>query len=248
MITSRILLALTIVAAVSISASAATMSDISFTITAESELGTGTWEVDSRQDLWSDDVYNWGLREDVEIKSEAGAVIATLRRNKTSLRLVADPVVSLNFVVSAGPAPTAITVTSALLGFPPVNGAMASASAGITVTDNNGDGASITGNYNGGTDAYLAHYNGAIPGGVAFATLVDNQSAGAFGTSTTNEAVGSTAIGVPVTSMQTQFGFTLSPFDSAAGTSVFVVIPEPATVIQLFAIVAMISVYRRSRA
>ncbi len=247
--TSRISLGLAILAATSFSAQAATMSDVSFTIEATSDLGTASWTVDSREDLWSADIYNWKLAEDVELKSNSGDVIATIRKNNTSLRLIADPVVSLNFVVATN-ATTMFTVTSALLGFDPIPAAIASASAGITLTDNDGDGATLTGGYVGNTKSYLAQYNGAIPGGTTFTNLVDNISVGAFGTSTMNEAVGFTSIGGPVSSMQTQFSFTLGGGGSVAGTSVFVVnpIPEPTTIIQVFAVVGMIAISRRRNA
>ncbi|MCA9310179.1 MAG: hypothetical protein KDA21_03180, partial [Phycisphaerales bacterium] len=145
------------------------------------------------------------------------------------------PVVALNFLVSVGAVATDFTVTSASLGFPVYDPAFATASASTTVTDNNGDGASLTGNFPGG-GAYRAFYNdpGSVPGtGTVFGTLVGDTSAGAWGSASTSDTTGPfSLVGVPVTSMSAQWKFGVDAFSSASGTSVFT-IPAPGTAFAL---------------
>jgi MYXO-CTERM domain-containing protein len=168
------------------------------------------------------------MHGDVDITSDDGRVLATLSR--ASVNIFADPVINMNFNVQAANQNTIFTVTSGLLSFPTINGAIGAASAGVTVTDVNGDGGTLAPD---GADMYRAHYNGQIPGGTLFTTLLGGPvSAGAFQSgSATDEFPGGgnfVGIGDPVTSMSAQWSFTVSAFDLASGSSTFIVVPTPA--------------------
>jgi len=193
----------------------------------------GTYSVAYDANLYNAEtgVYNWNQNQQVDIMDQNGQMIACI--NQMWAYYVVDPVVSLGFLVTAGAADTQFTITSALLSFDPLNPAQATASAQVGATDNDGNGVRVVGAYEGNTKSYIANYNGFVPGGTNYASLVDNQSGGAFASITQNEGRppggGFTPIGGPVSSMSSSFKFTLSANDSAGGTSVFVVTPEPSS-------------------
>ncbi len=173
--------------------------------------------------------YDWALEEPTAIVStQSGATLANLQT--LGLTFNADPAVSLDFSVRAGPFGTNFTITSAVITFAPIASPQAYASAALTVTDRNTDTATLTGTYPDGK-AYRAFYNA----GSVFASLIATPLTTAIGSSTNADdwrpAAGWEAIGVPVDTIWSQFKFHLSPLDSASGTSIFEVIPEPATLV-----------------
>ena len=202
------------------------------TVTASSSAGTASWTSHATPtfDENGNATWNWtpagGASMTDPTNSNQIGVIRWL-----STEYVADPIVNLNFAVTAGGLPTLFTITSGLLGFAPIVGE-ARATAAMTLTESDEVGvASTTGAYLGGTASYQANLNGAIPAGFPFAFLVRNLASTPTTSDSTSEAfplVGFTPVGV-VFSMQSQFSFTLSPFDQASGTSSFVVreIPAP---------------------
>ena len=154
--------------------------------------------------------------------------------------------VTLNFVVSSGAA-TAYTVTSANLAFPVCDPATARASGATTVTDFNGDGASLTGSFPGNA-SYRTFYNdaGNTPAtGTPFASLLGNLNAGPHQSDSNNQSTGPSLIGVPVSSMSAQFRFATSAGDSASGTSVFVIAPTPGSAVLGIAAFGLASVRHR---
>lgn len=177
------------------------------------------------------ETYRWTLGGPVDILSGSGRTLATLTQAESFLDL--DPQVGLNFTLVAGSSGVDVTITSAQISFSPISPAEGRASAGMTATDLNGDGVTIMARLAGGTKSYQAQYNGAIPGGQTFATLVNSIAAGPFGIGVSIEEFplggGFAPIGQAVADMQTQFSFNLSGHDASSGTSVFVVVPEPAT-------------------
>jgi hypothetical protein len=200
-------------------------------VQATNELGSGQFTVDVGQAEQNNDVWSWFLDAPVELFNSNNEVIATL--DSAAVTYVADPQIALNFVVSAGAANTHFTITSATLGFPALNPAEGRASAGITVTDNTGDGTSLTGNIDGGK-SYRAMYDG----GTVFADLVNDDSTSVgFGTITSSEAnpaSGFAPIAGGLDSMASEFGFTIPAGDSASGTSIFVTqIPEPSSLVMI---------------
>ena len=139
-----------------------------------------------------------------------------------------DPAVSLGFFVTAGASTTTFTISSPVVSFAPLTSQQGVASAGVTLTDNDGDGASSTGLFGVG-DAYEARFNTSS----VFADLVSPVSAAPDGTMTTSNHFplsGTAPVPGTVTNILSEFNFTLSPNDSASGTSIFRVVPEPSSI------------------
>jgi hypothetical protein len=157
-----------------------------------------------------------------EVATFDGGAIESLK-----LSMNADPEVGIEFGVRAGGLATTFSILSDVAVFDELVNPMAFASAGITLTDRGGStaGATVTGSFGGKT--YQARYNGSS----VFATLVNNFAIPS-GTQTNSEAMppsGSQIITGALTSIDSEFRFTLSARDSASGTSTFEVVPEPAT-------------------
>lgn len=146
-----------------------------------------------------------------------------------------DPLVNASFNVSSGPLNTTFTINSTFISFGAITPALGYATAFIGLTDSLtfGDVGSVT--FTGlqaGGNAYQAHFNNSVANtydGAAFANLI---TGGTYSGSTA--LVGQSPsyplldpLGFPVASMQSQFKFSLSRFDRAAGTSTFFVIPAP---------------------
>lgn len=204
------------------------------TVTASSSAGTASWTSHATPvfDADGNATWNWtpasGASMTDPTTSNQVGVIRWL-----STQYVADPVVNLNFAVTAGGVDTLFTITSGLLGFAVIPAAEGRATAAMTLTesDENGSGYTI-GSYGPGINSYVAAYNGIIPAATPFAFLVRNLTVAGSTTSDSDNAsfplVGYTPMGA-VSSMQTQFSFLLSANDQASGTSSFVVraIPTP---------------------
>lgn len=147
-----------------------------------------------------------------------------------TLTLRSDPEVGVEFGVRAGPVDTPFTISSGLETFAALTNPDAYASAGVTLTDKLPiGGATITGLYSGGK-TNRARYNGSTD----FANLVSGFALSpGIGTETHEEAKGNEfsmiTINDTLTSIESDFYFTLTAKDSASGTSTFVVVPEPAT-------------------
>ena len=160
--------------------------------------------------------------------SGANGLIATI--DSLGLGIDGDPGVSNSFNITPGGITTNFTITSATVNFTPINNPAAYASAGITLTDTDGNGATLVGLQAGGK-AYEAVYNGSTP----WADLVDGIVAPAEWTVVTMErrpGAGREIIPVLVSSIHSQFKFSVTANDQASGTSRFDVIepiPEPAT-------------------
>ena len=140
----------------------------------------------------------------------------------------ADPEIGAEFGVRAGNSLTTFSIASGLETFAAMTNPTAYASAGVTLTDRDPAGATITGLYAGGK-INQAMYNGTT----AWANLVNPFSV--TGNTLTNEETQGTpgspiVINDTLTSIESNFHFTLTAKDSASGTSDFTVIPEPATI------------------
>jgi hypothetical protein len=174
----------------------------------------------------SNTVYNWYLLAPVTVMRTDGEVLATI--SSLTLAFHNDPQVNLDFAVQAGTATTSFTMSSALLSFPTIAPAEGVASAAFSLTDTNGNGATLTGLEPSG-GSYLAQYNGWVPGGTTFAEVIPLMAAGAFATSNASADVppaGTTTI-PSVSDMSSQVSFSLTRRDQASGTSTWVVTPEP---------------------
>ena len=201
------------------------ISAISFEVTASSSLGSGTYQIEmglTNHDLVTD-TWWWTLASPLSIMDGLNT-IATI--DAASFVYIGDPQVNFDFTVTAGAAVVEITVSSALLSFTTINSASGSASASLELVDAGGGGASLFGLGPGGA-AYLAQYNGFVPGGTAFANLLTTPLSGPSSATESFPVSGFAAIGVPVFDMSAQFHFSLSANDQAIGSSSFEIIPAP---------------------
>lgn len=221
------ILALAAAAGCCASAQAGLMGD-PLTIHAVSADGkTADWSLTSAAGTWQAENWNWKLGTTIDLRSSDGQLLAQV--SKLEVGYIADPVISLGFLVTAGATDTTFTITSAQMTFSTINGAIARASGAITSTDLDGNGGFQTGLY-AGVKSYTAHLNGPVGGaGTDFGVLVNATKMGSYESTTTSEAkpaVGYLAAG-NVSSMQSAFSFKVSANDEASGTSVFVVVPTP---------------------
>src|SRR5262245_3426116 len=119
----------------------ADISDIVLRIEATNEMGTAVYEGHLSDGNWYEGgEYIWESRTPILMLNQSGQTIATF--NNARVRCVEDPVVQLNFSVISGSIDTTFTISSPLLSFAAINPASARASAGVTVTDTDGTGAS----------------------------------------------------------------------------------------------------------
>ena len=199
-----------------------------FTLVATVGGESGAFVATSDMGSWDDKGnFHWTLDAPIDIRTQSGEVLATL--GTASVTFIADPVIHLNFNVQANNQNTMFSVGSGLLSFPTISGAQGAASAAVSITDVNGNGVTFTPDAAGG---YLSHYNGEVPNGTQFASLLNQGfSAGAFGSNAVSDEFpggGQYAlIGGNVADMSARWSFTLTAFDLASGTSVDTIIPAP---------------------
>lgn len=207
----------------------AEITDVVIRIEATNALGTAVFEGYLSEGSWAEGgVFMWNRSAPMNFVNEAGVTIASF--NGGSVRIVNDPVIQLNFSVSAGTLDTNFVISSPLLSFPTIDLAEGRATAGVSVTDTDGNGATIS--PNGQPGLYMSHYNGLLPGGTLFTDLLNGPvTAGAFDSATDSEsfpgAGAFTDIAGPVSDMSSRFAFTLSANDEASGTSSYEIVPIP---------------------
>ena len=206
-------------------------------IDANSSLGSGYFEVTLDDGVTlPDGSFFWSLGAPVTITdTNSGMSIATLSFG--SIMLGASGVVSHSFVVQAGNAATNFALGSGLVNLGPIANPYGRASSGITLTDTNGDGANLTGNFAGGTMFEAFYDAGAVfanllTGPFGFATPFDSK---AMSDEYPAGAGNFAAFTGPASQIGIHWDFLLSANDSAGGTSVFVVIPTPAAATMLLA-------------
>lgn len=206
--------------------------------------GAGTPLIVTEEDgYWDGDTFYWELGAQHDFGN--GAYLNMSDPNgdvHTNFTLVQDPQVTLDFAMQAGSAgTTTFTAKSALLSFDPITNPQSIASVGMQVSDFDGGGAVLEAV---GDGAFLAQYNGFVPGGSTFAELIDRIEAGWFDTEHANASLGWEAIPAQVSNISTMIEFTLTANDLASGTSSFTVVPEPATGL-LLVLVGLTLVRRR---
>lgn len=236
---SRTTLGLAAITALSAGAVAAQVTDPLITINASSALGSGSVSFSSG-DLGAVTMPNGGI---VFVLTNGPLDIIDSNNNNTigtitQLSAISnaddtttssfDALQSIGFAVFAGDADTAFNLTGSFINIGSVAGAELRATAGITVTDNNANGALLTGDGLGGT-----YFNAAYNGGTTFADLIAGPLAAGSASSNASSQDFPAAPGVfspianPLTDIQAQFNFTLSANDSASGTSGFFAVPAP---------------------
>jgi hypothetical protein len=194
-----------------------------YTIPFDLAIQTNDWVVSTGSD--GQPVYTWTTNN---ISIVHGS---TTLANFDTISVVADldPAVQLIFAVNNLTANVGtFTLNSSVVGFSPLVNPSGFASAGLTLTDNNSDGGTLTGLYSGGK-AYEADYNGSA----VFSDNVSTFTSPVDNTITASERVpgiGNNVISGSVSNIESQFSFTLSGYDSASGTSNFKIIPEPSTI------------------
>jgi len=215
-----------------VSSASADVSDQVFVIHATNALGSADYVIRLADGEWTaPGEFAWDLGGEMNLRNAGGQTIATLTTG--SLRIHEDPDVSLNFSVMAGSIDTAFTISSALVSFAAMDNVQGYASAGVTVTDLNGDGVMIT-PANATDGMYQSQYNGMVPTGTTFQNFfpapVSDPTPGTT-VSFSSEFPGGGAY-VPIagtlTDISSRFTFTLSGNDIASGTSIFRVVEIPA--------------------
>jgi hypothetical protein len=170
----------------------------------------------------------WSLPSAAALVTARGVNLGTL--TQLDVLTDVDPFVNLHFSVENDTAlPVAYDISSSVVSFPTIVDPDAYATAGITLTSDF-DGATIAGLFPGG-EVYQARYNSSTVYAnlVTSLTIADNQTV-----TTTDRlpTLGTQTIFDSVSSIQSEFDFTLSDGDQASGTSRFELtapVPEPAT-------------------
>jgi len=191
-------------------------------ITATNDLGSDTYTVLTTEATYDGMTYTWS---DSGHSFTNGAGLDSI-----NLVISGDPQIFMSLAMQAGATDTTFQISTAQLSFVPLNPAQAAASAGLTITDTNGDGALLTGLSEGGM-SYLAQYNGAVPTGTTFAAYIPQvfePNAGGSESVSANSG-GLVGIGGPISDMGVELAFELSAADTVSGTNNFVILPEPAT-------------------
>lgn len=172
---------------------------------------------------------DWTLPTSSPLSIMAGNVLLG-KVTELSIQTDDDPFINLRFAVEAGNTDTTFDISSAVVNFSPLLNPQAYASAGVTLTSDF-DGAAITGLFSGMN--YQARYNSSTVYSdlVAGFSILGDQTVVRF---QREPASGYETISDTISSIQSEFNFTLSAFDQASGTSRFEVImpptiPEPAT-------------------
>lgn len=138
--------------------------------------------------------------------------------------------INLVYTVVSGNVDTQFSVLSPMFSFKALPDQIGNASAGMTLTDQNFNGSSLSGDF-----ANNASFNARYNTSTDFALLRTNDlSTGAGGSANdppvnVQEVFAGPAL-VPVVNMQSEFRFTLSAFDSSGGTSTYVFVPSPGSI------------------
>lgn len=208
-------------------------------IVANGDDTTGSWRLPTSSLNYDDSMDRWWWQSNgsIIVRDETGAPLVTFE--SLSISYIEDPVISLGFLAVAGGLNTNFTITSGVLGFT-AGLYTANASAAITTTDTDGNGAVTTGGF-GINDTYQA-----LCDGVPIGTSTPGVAVGAFGSTTSMGSIG--PANFFATSMQAKWNFDLSANDTASGTSVYVktLVPAPGSAALLG--LACLATGRRRRA
>ena len=248
-----------------VAAQAGTISDTIFRIEATNDVGWGYVEFSSSELVYhggSNPYWTWstGMHAIPENGDIFGDTIASL--DSATLQIVSDPAsgapyrLNFGFVLHSGATLTHFRVETAQVSFPgipaaylqpPAGGGNATASLGAT--DESGDGVLMESTGGAGTGIYTTQYNGFVPTGTTFASLVNSveggPGSGGVGIQAYPNLTEYAAIAVDVTDMSSQLDFTLTPYDGGNGTLTYKILPEPTTSVALLALAGVVLAWRR---
>lgn len=197
-----------------------------FSVTACNANGCGSFTAPYNPDADSPDGY-FDLYGPIPLVDGGnGNLIAVLESG--SLAAFGDPVIGMTFTVQAVGVPTAFNINSGTLSFPGILGAVGTASGGLTVTDSDANGFAASAGTGGatGVSSWAAYYNGLTQFAEDIGPITVLNVAGS---QTVPYNAGPSVIPGVTTDIHVNFSFVLSGNDSASGTSVFSVVPEPAS-------------------
>jgi len=230
-----------------VAAAGSAQAGLSTSIIEISYLDAGTqevtsWSISEDQGTWVNGQYHWAFEQGdgdpqtwMAITNSLGEEV--FRVGSASVDYNVDPVVNVNFNVQATASNGIYSINSALNTFASINSAIGSASAAVTVTDTNFDGATLAVSGDRG-QGYSAYFNGGSPGnGSVFADLLSsNIIAAPLSSASVSEDYlggGYHPVGGNVFDMSAQWTFTLTAGDTASGTSTYEIVPAPASLAML---------------
>jgi hypothetical protein len=209
------------------------ISDEVFLLEAVQDGGRGALVVHFRDGQWDAayQKFTWSLNEPESIvDSENGQTICTLRSASVTLRDHCR--FNVIFEVDGGDGDTQVFMRSALLTFPELsaNEAEAQATASLTLTDRNSNGAEVRGVGPPGTPMFRGEYNSGAPDGAVFTQLLGEIACDSGGTVTGTQkdpASGYRGVGAAVRSISFRFEYALTAGDRALASVSYRVTPEP---------------------
>jgi len=217
------------------STASAGLSDVFFRIEASNGTSSAAWEVrtDDPSVNYDPDTDTWSWSGGGISLMSGDDTLAVL--NNGSLTIQEDPVIVIFFDVQAGGSDTVFSISSAVLSFPALINPTATASMGLTVTDSDADAdALLTGGIGtGGNNAFTDVYNAGASTFLEGISSIQVTNIAGSNSDSANSG-GFQPVAGAVVDMQTHLGFTLSANDSASGTGVYVMIPEPSAFALVF--------------
>jgi hypothetical protein len=223
-----ILAGLVVAACLSVSATAVHAEFLGnlLSITASSDAGTAETNIplpDPLPNGQSPGYLQLSSPELFELRTDQGELIGTV--GDLQIALDGDPLANISFTATAGGSDTTFSLSSAIVSFAAMTNPHAMASAEMTLTDNDGSGASID-VVSPNAGLFQAVYNGSA----TYAELLGSASfTGGASASTAEDTSG--VIGASVSSIQGVWQFTLSAGDGTRGRGEFQVVPEPSSLL-----------------
>lgn len=202
-------------------ASAAELSDTALLIEVRSTDGSATMKVLFEDGKWDSKTerYSWDLSAPVVFKDPVtDTVIGTLKSCKLRVYGLDNLRINLDYAIEAGGSSTAFVVTPGMLYWelPPNWLCEGKTRASVYFADKNDDGVNIRAPGKSGQSMFLADYNGFVPSGTRFASLLGSIAGGpgASGTVTqTDPAFGYRAIRGDADDMTCMMRMLVSPGD-----------------------------------
>jgi hypothetical protein len=213
-------------------AASASITDPFILVRATNATGTGTLSIPIADTTTNPDgSITFSLASPVDIMSGPNVIASVTQLNSSVLPASGSQpnTINLFFTFFAGSSDTHFEVDSTLFTFDPLLSEVARATAGITVTDSNGNGVTSVGNGAGGT-YYNARYNGQP--GTTFADLIAGPVSAGAGLSNHADdrsppGSGFTSLGGNADDMSARWDFNLSAGDQVGVTSSYFLIPAP---------------------